>query len=260
MDQAPQNEDVQSEDCCLQYVATKNERLLYKWRIRNFSDQRIPTSTPLYTFMQEQGSNLATSVKWMIRLIPVDIDESGNEVVSAQVFINSDPSQAFKVTISIAMLDSNRQEVYKIGSSIYYLGREKVADGGGTTPSFKGILLPYQELMNQRQSLLANNCLTLVVKLRFTLTKSSVDGSANEFLNPPSSLCNDLSEALKISDFTDMTIVCDKKEFHCHKFILAARSEVFAAMLRHEFLEKQNSRVDVKVSFKLLCLTSNSNI
>ena len=26
------------------------------------------------------------------------------------------------------------------------------------------------------------------------------------------------------------------------------RSEVFAAMLRHEFLEKQNSRVDVKVA------------
>ena len=50
-----------------------------------------------------------------------------------------------------------------------------------------------------------------------------MDGSSDDFLNPPSSLSNDLSEALKISDFTDMTIVCDKKEFHCHKFILAAR-------------------------------------
>ena len=27
---------------------------------------------------------------------------------------------------------------------------------------------------------------------------------------------------------------------------IVSRSEVFAAMLRHEFLEKQNSRVDVK--------------
>jgi hypothetical protein len=32
--------------------------------------------------------------------------------------------------------------------------------------------------------------------------------------------------------------------------ILTSRSEVFAAMLRHEFLEKQNSRVDIKVSAK----------
>ena len=29
-------------------------------------------------------------------------------------------------------------------------------------------------------------------------------------------------------------------------FSVVSRSEVFAAMLRHEFLEKQNSRVDVK--------------
>jgi hypothetical protein len=34
------------------------------------------------------------------------------------------------------------------------------------------------------------------------------------------------------------------------KAILTPRSEVFAAMLRHEFLEKQNSRVDIKVSVK----------
>lgn len=43
-----------------------------------------------------------------------------------------------------------------------------------------------------------------------------------------------------------MTIVCDKREFHCYKFMLAARSEVFAALLRHEFLEKQSSRVELK--------------
>jgi hypothetical protein len=55
-----------------------------------------------------------------------------------------------------------------------------------------------------------------------------------------------MRDAFASNDFTDMTIVCDKREFHCHKFVLAARSEVFAAMLRHEFLEKQNSRVDVK--------------
>ena len=33
---------------------------------------------------------------------------------------------------------------------------------------------------------------------------------------------------------------------HLRKSLDLPRSEVFAAMLRHEFLEKQNSRVDVK--------------
>ena len=68
----------------------------------------------------------------------------------------------------------------------------------------------------------------------------------DNFLDGSNSLSSDLSDAFKSTDFTDMTIVCDKREFHCHKFMLAARSEVFAAMLRHEFLEKQSSRVDVK--------------
>ena len=35
----------------------------------------------------------------------------------------------------------------------------------------QGVLLPCQELMTHRQTLLVNNCLTLIVKLRFTLTR-----------------------------------------------------------------------------------------
>ena len=113
---------------------------------------------------------------------------------------------------------------------------------------YQGTLLPWQELLDQHESLIPNGTFTLVIKLRYTFSKTSFgeDGHKDDFLNPQSSLSSDLEEALKLADFTDMTIVCDKKEFHCHKFILSARSEVFAAMLRHEFLEKQNSRVDVK--------------
>ena len=37
------------------------------------------------------------------------------------------------------------------------------------------------------------------------------------------SLSCDMRDAFASNDFTDMTIVCDKREFHCHKFLLAAR-------------------------------------
>ena len=39
---------------------------------------------------------------------------------------------------------------------------------------------------------------------------------------------------------------CWSLEKACFLSSVVSRSEVFAAMLRHEFLEKQNSRVDVK--------------
>ena len=32
---------------------------------------------------------------------------------------------------------------------------------------------------------------------------------------------------------SDITLICDNRQFPAHKFILAARSDVFAAMFRH---------------------------
>ena len=49
------------------------------------------------------------------------------------------------------------------------------------------------------------------------------DSHQDEFLVPSTSLSRDMGEAFTATDFTDMTIVCDKREFHCHKFMLAAR-------------------------------------
>ena len=65
------------------------------------------------------------------------------------------------------------------------------------------------------------------MKIKCFKTHLGEDGHKDDFLNPPTSLSRDLGEALKMSDFTDMTIVCEKKEFRCHKFILAARYHGF---------------------------------
>jgi hypothetical protein len=46
----------------------------------------------------------------------------------------------------------------------------------------------------------------------------------------PSSLIQDLSKLLIDNKVTDVKIVCDGEKFKCHKAILAARSDVFAAM------------------------------
>ena len=46
--------------------------------------------------------------------------------------------------------------------------------------------------------------------------------SPHDFFQGNSLSC-DMRDAFASNDFTDMTIVCDKREFHCHKFLLAAR-------------------------------------
>ena len=46
--------------------------------------------------------------------------------------------------------------------------------------------------------------------------------------------------------YTDMTLVCDEREFSCHKFMLAKKSDVFDAMFSHDFKESATGRVIIK--------------
>ena len=51
-------------------------------------------------------------------------------------------------------------------------------------------------------------------------------------------LSKDLERSLDSSAYADISVVCGKKEFKCHKFLLASRSSVFKAMFESNCLEK----------------------
>jgi len=46
--------------------------------------------------------------------------------------------------------------------------------------------------------------------------------------------------------YCDITLVCDEREFSCHKFMLAKKSDVFDAMFSHDFRETATGRVIIK--------------
>ena len=76
--------------------------------------------------------------------------------------------------------------------------------------------------MTHHLSYLPDNTLTVIVRLVFVQEQSSDvcdHVHVDNFLDGSNSLSSDLSDAFKSTDFTDMTIVCDKREFHCHKFM-----------------------------------------
>ena len=54
----------------------------------------------------------------------------------------------------------------------------------------------------------------------------------------------DMAALRKSPSTTDVTIICDEKEFRVHKMILSARSSVFATMFCHkDFKENKTSEV-----------------
>ena len=46
--------------------------------------------------------------------------------------------------------------------------------------------------------------------------------------------------------FSDFTVTCQGRQFKCHKSILAQRSSYFNAMLSHDMVESQDSKVELK--------------
>eukprot|EP00090_Calanus_glacialis_P013558 TRINITY_DN22222_c0_g1_i1.p1 TRINITY_DN22222_c0_g1~~TRINITY_DN22222_c0_g1_i1.p1 ORF type:complete len:374 (-),score=141.01 TRINITY_DN22222_c0_g1_i1:52-1173(-) len=234
-------------DSHMKYVATKTERLIFCWPIKGFSERTTSANTQSYHFMEE---NLVNMVQWRMEVSPCDKDVQGTDVISAKLFLTysgTNTARDFKVNITLSLKDSHGGESHRHTSCVYYLTREGPPDGAN--PSYKVDMISREELLAHHLTLLPENTLTLVAKMVFVQEEVVIEGDqtiSHDFLDATNSLSCDLSDAFKSTDFTDMTIICDKREFHCHKFMLAARSEVFAAMLRHEFLEKQNSRVDVK--------------
>ena len=46
--------------------------------------------------------------------------------------------------------------------------------------------------------------------------------------------------------FTDCVIICQGREFKCHKVVLAGRSPVFSAMFTHDMEESRSGRIEIK--------------
>jgi len=56
----------------------------------------------------------------------------------------------------------------------------------------------------------------------------------------------DLYSSFQQQEFTDFEIVCEDRNLHCHKVVLAARSPVFRAMLLNDMEESSRARVEPK--------------
>ena len=185
-----QYEDQESD---LSYVATKTERLMFTWPIRNFTERTAPVKTEEYRFMEENQANM---VQWKLQVVPQDVDNKGTEVISAKLYLTysgADTARGFKINISFSLRDNDNggSEVHRSSSSVYYLTREEPPDG--TTPCYKATLISRREL---KGSLLPGDTLTLVAKMVFVQEMSSADLTHEEdFLVSTTSLSRDMRQA-----------------------------------------------------------------
>uniref|UniRef100_A0A1A9VF19 BTB domain-containing protein n=1 Tax=Glossina austeni TaxID=7395 RepID=A0A1A9VF19_GLOAU len=85
-------------------------------------------------------------------------------------------------------------------------------------------------------------------KLKCVVADSvNISGQSNivQFKVPDCKLSEDLGNLFDNEKFSDVTLAVGGREFQAHKAILAARSDVFAAMFEHEMEERKLNRVAI---------------
>ena len=60
------------------------------------------------------------------------------------------------------------------------------------------------------------------------------------------SIAKCLEDSYINGQFTDCVIVCQGREFKCHKVVLAGRSPVFSAMFTHDMEENRSGRIEIR--------------
>ena len=114
--------------------------------------------------------------------------------------------------------------------------------------------MSHSELRHPQLNLLPSDTLTILCEISITGesvvtsgTSKPVPARGGRVAEPASAsrLSQDVGNVFLNGKFHDCTIVCEGREFKCHKNILSGRSSVFDAMFTHDMEEKLNGRIDI---------------
>ena len=103
-------------------------------------------------------------------------------------------------------------------------------------------------MLDEANGLLPDDKLTLFCEVSVVADSVNISGQMHSasFKVPDIRLSDDFSNLFESSQFADVTLTCNSREFQCHKAILTARSPVLAAMFEHEMKERQLNLVEIE--------------
>ena len=105
-----------------------------------------------------------------------------------------------------------------------------------------------KQLIEPATNVMADGALT--IRCDIVIIASDVDSVTYDFPQPSkrrqTSILSDLDKMLTSSNFSDFKIVCQTHTLDVHKTILAARSDVFAAMLSADNKETKSSKLIIE--------------
>ena len=202
-----------------------------EWIIPNFKSKCISKSGYFLTsrpFFCANGND--KEPQWLVSLYPNGNSHTENE---GKLCLYLHP--AGKMQVQVRLPVSYSFSFYDAHSSVKLHSSERRI----------ATFLPFEEkgygyCDTPKEKLFSVTDLLVVCKLEYEVER--LEKPINTFPN----LNQHLARLFKYRNINgDVTFVIDQTEFRAHKFIVSARSPVFAAMFQHDLIEARRNRVDI---------------
>ncbi|XP_040563847.1 speckle-type POZ protein B [Lepeophtheirus salmonis] len=221
------------------YTQVKVVKFSYMWTISNFSFCREEMGEVLKSSTFSAGQN--DKLKWCLRVNPKGLDEESKDYLSLYLLLVSCNKSEVRAKFKFSILNAKREETKAMESQRAYRFVQ------GKDWGFKKFIRR-DFLLDESNGLLPDDKLTLFCEVSVVADSVNISGQSNavQFKVPDCRLSEDFNGLFESAQFADVTLACQGREFKCHKALLTARSQVFAAMFEHDMEESKHNRVEVK--------------
>ena len=232
------------DNCTRDYADTylKTDKFSYTWTIHDFDTMAVESYRRNLKSPKFLERHKSTTITWWITFI-----ESGKFMPTNYQCLKPNTTELalighvsekckifskFQLSIVNECIEKSITSQIKEDIQLYEPGSELIFAKFPVPHSAKGLA--------RKEGICPNGNLT--IQCDITLLNEQ-----NEMINqqvPNCELSDDISALLKTQNFCNVKLVVNSKEFHAHKFMLAARSSVFAALLERE-ADKINSTIEI---------------
>lgn len=224
------------------FTEQKIMRSSYVWKIKNFSYFNMQPGekleSPTFVLNSDKTRN------WYLALYPFGKATDYKHCISASLGNRSESSAelSMKIKFSISILDKKGQVIRK---------RSKKSEMKSNSYDGFNEYLDRDTLTAENSEFLVNDVLTIFCE--FAVTGDTVNYSMQEYkkfgitVSKRKVVLDDFERQLEADQFHDFTITAPcGTQIHAHKFVLAARSPVFQAMITRDMKEKANNAVEIE--------------
>lgn len=207
----------------------------------NKSSTESETESTASKTVDSSAVHAADRLKWCLRINPKGLDDESKDYLSLYLLLVSSCKSEIRAKFKFSILNAKGEETKAMESQRAY----KFVQGKDW--GFKKFIRR-DFLLDEANGLLADDKLTLYSEVSVVADSVNISGMtslSDRFKISECRLADDMNGLFENQAFSDVTLVCGKREFKMHKAILAARSCVFAAMFEHRMLEGQSNRVHV---------------